>query len=289
MAQQSVKEYVSVLLRKFGVTNRTALAEAASRLELTGHGGVDASWVPQFFLGAEPQICVARGPEVRYEAANETFRRAVGNRPMIGRTMRETFPELEGQGVFEKVERVYATGEAIIEHEAERRWDRGNGLEDRRVDLVIQPLRDEDGVVNGVVSFAVDVTEISAPRRRAELLREEFDAVLDLVPSGVIVVDHAGRLVAINAAGERILRSPLDSSRPVPEQLVGGFAPRDSSGDRLTHSATPVARALRGESIVEQDYWFMRGDEEIHVRSSARPLRDPDGEIRGVIGVFTEL
>jgi PAS domain-containing protein len=189
------------------------------------------------------------------------------------------------------VERVYATGEAVIEHEAERRWDRGNGVEERRVDLVIQPLRDEDGSVNGVVSFAVDVTEISAPRRRAELLREEFNAVLDLVPSGVIVVDQVGRLVAINAAGERILRAPLDVSRPLPDQFVGRHSARHSSGEPLTAPETPLARALRGEPIAEEDYWLTRGDppEEIHVRSSARPLRDPDGEIRGAIGVFTEV
>src|SRR5207245_3525900 len=74
MAEQTVKEYVSVLLRKFGVANRTALAEAASRMQLTGDLGVDHTWLPQFFRGAAPQICVLRGPDLRYEAANDSFR-----------------------------------------------------------------------------------------------------------------------------------------------------------------------------------------------------------------------
>jgi hypothetical protein len=29
--------------------------------------------------------------------------------------------------------------------------------------------------------------------------------------------------------------------------------------------------------------------QEVRVRTTARPLRDPDGEIRGAIAVFTEL
>src|SRR5207237_7377717 len=99
--------------------------------------------ISRLLLHAEPPIRTTRGHEFRYEAVDEAFRRATGYRPVIGRTMRETFPELEGQGVFERVERVYATGEAAILHERTKRWDRGNGIEARAVDLVIHPLGDQ--------------------------------------------------------------------------------------------------------------------------------------------------
>jgi len=268
MAEQTVKEYVSVLLRKFGVANRTALAEAASRMQLTGDLGVDQSWLPQFFREAAPQICVLRGPDLRYEAANESFRRAVGDRPVIGRTMRESFPELTGQGIFERVERVYATGELEIEHEAERSWDRGNGLERRQVDLVLQPLRDGAGVVNGVISFAVDVTGLAGPGRTTEL-RDELATVLDLIPSGVIFADEAGRIVTMNAAARRIGASSLDGLGP----------------------GTPLTRALSGETVVDQvhDLPGEVSSVQIRVRVSARPLHEPDGGIRGAILVFTEV
>jgi PAS domain-containing protein len=266
VAEQSIKKYVSDLLRKFDVPNRAALAEIATRLELTGEPGVDRGWVRQLFLEAEPQICVLRGPELRYEAVNEAFRHAVGNRPTIGRTMRETFPELEGQGIFEHVERVYTTGEPLIEHEAVRRWDRGSGVEPRVVDLVLQPLRDEDDRVNGVVSFAVDVTDLAARRRRDELLREEFASLLDLIPSGVVVVNEAGQIVKLNDAARRITPTPPDMTRA-------------------------IERALRGETTEGAEFTFRSGDppREVRVHISVRPLRDPDGEIRGAIAVFTEL
>src|SRR5260370_33106282 len=139
VTEQAIKEHVSRLMHKLDVPNRAALAEAGSRMELYGGAGVSREWEAELFRHAQPQICIARGPDLRYEAVNEAFAQAVGNRPTIGRTMRETFPELEGQGVFERVERVYATGKPLIEHEVERQWDRGNGVEARVVDLVIQP------------------------------------------------------------------------------------------------------------------------------------------------------
>jgi DNA-binding CsgD family transcriptional regulator len=266
MAEQSVKEYVSVLLRKFEVSNRTALAAAASRLEITGQLGMDRTWLPQFFRGAEPQICVTRGPELRFEAVSDSFRQAVGNRPLIGRTMREAFPELEGQTIWERVERVYATGCAEIEHEAVRFWDRGNGIERRLVDLVIQPLRDEDGAVNGVMSFGVDVTDLVGPDDGAELVREEFAAVLDLVPSGVVIADETGQIVKMNAAAERIARSAVDPARP-------------------------LSRALRGEVVAEEVDALIGGDpaRPVRVRATAQPLHAADGQIRGAIAVLTEL
>lgn len=271
MAEQSVKEYVSVLLRKFGVSNRTALAGAASRLEVTGDRAMDQSWLPQFFIGAEPQISVVRGPDLRFEAVNETFRRAVGDRPVIGRTLREAFPELEGQGIVERCERVYATGEPTVEHERVTSWDRGNGIERRQVDLVMQPLRDEDGVVNGVMSFAIDVTDLATARRSAALVREEFAAVLDLVPSGIMIVDETGRIVTMNTAAQRIARS--------------------ETGNQVNALETPLSRALRGEAVVDEVHALVGGGapREVRVRTTARPLRDPDGQIRGAIAVFTEL
>jgi PAS domain-containing protein len=292
IAEPSVKQYVSALFAKFGVPNRAALGAAASRAQLVGELGVDPSWLPQFFMGAEPQIAVLRGPELRYDAVNETFVRATGNRPTIGRTMRETFPELVGQGIFERVERVYETGEPLIEHEAVRSWDRGQGIERRLVDLVLQPLRDEHGQVNGVISFALDVTELAAPRQRVEHLAEEVDGVFELVPSGVIVLDELGRIVKINAAGRRIVRGvPFDVSAPLPSQGPDPFSLRDAAGRLLQVDETPASRALRGETVRDEEISFPVPEppHEVRARVSALPLREPDGQIRGALVVFTEV
>jgi PAS domain-containing protein len=291
ITEQAIKEHVSVLLDKFDVPNRAALAEAGTRLEFTGEQGVDRSWMRDLFLGAEPLIVIARGPEIRYEAGNEAFAEAIGKRPFIGRTMRETFPELEGQGAYESTERVFATGRPVIEHEVERRWDRGSGVEKRLMDVVIQPLHDDDGRVNGIAAFSLDVTELVGQRRTAELVREELAAVLDLLTSGVIVVDEKSHVVKINDAATRIMRGQLDLERALGEQATSVFDLRDMFGHALAPSDMSVARALKGEEIPTRESRFVAGDppERVTVRISVRALRDPDGSVRGALLVFTEI
>jgi PAS domain S-box-containing protein len=289
ITEQSVKDHVSSLLAKFGVPNRAALAEAGTRLEFSGEPGVDRSWMPELFLHAKPEISITRGPELRFEAANEAFLEATGHRPIIGRTMREAFPELEGQCVFEKLERVYATGQPIIQHEVERRLDRGNGIETRRHDIIVQPLHDADGNVNGIMSTAIDVTDLVAERRRSELVRDELSAVLDEVPSGVIFVDDKGTLIKMNAAARRITRQKTDPKVSLTPDTLTRFRIRYDDGSEPVLVEMPLARALRGESAPPRNYIFEIGDEQIRVRSSSRTLRDPDGRIRGAMIVFTEL
>jgi PAS domain S-box-containing protein len=165
LAEPSIKGHVSALLDKFVVPNRAALADAGAQLDFTGEIGLDRSWIRQLFREAQPSIAILRGPDFRYEVVNEAFVRAANGRPVIGRTMREVFPELEGQGYFEAIERVYRTGESTVGHEVPRVVDRGGGMEERSVDVAMQPLRGEDGKVNGVVTFTLDVTELVRERR----------------------------------------------------------------------------------------------------------------------------
>jgi DNA-binding CsgD family transcriptional regulator len=110
------------------------------------------------------------------------------------------------------------------------------------------------------------LAELAWRSERARL-REDFATLLELVPSGVVAADGTGRIVAMNAAALRMM------------------------GDRPTVLGTPAARALMGATIVDQVYAFVTGGrpEEVRVRLSARPLRDPDGTIRGAIAVFTAI
>jgi DNA-binding CsgD family transcriptional regulator len=150
------KELVSHLLRKFEVANRAALVEAGLRLDLVGES-VARRWLPQLLREAAVQIAVTSGPEHRYVFVNAAFAAAVG-RDVLGRTMREGFPEL-ASGAFDAADRVYRTGESTVAHEAVAVWDRGRGPERLYTDAVLQPLRGDEGQIEGLVFFGMDVTE----------------------------------------------------------------------------------------------------------------------------------
>jgi PAS domain-containing protein len=145
--------------------------------------------------------------------------------------------------------------------------------------------------VNGIAAYSLDVTELVGQRQRAELVREELAALLDLVTSGVIVVDDESRIVKINEAARRIVRRQLDRDGALDEQALSVFDLRDMLGNAVEPGATSVARALRGEEIPAREVRFVAGDppERVTVRTSVRALRDPDGSVRGAVLVLTEL
>jgi len=248
ITEQAIKEHVSTLLAKFAVPNRAALAEAGARLELTGELGFDRAWVRELFREAQPQICVLRGPELRYEAVNDAFAIATGNRPAVGRTMRETFPELEGQGVF-------------------------------------QPLHNDDGGVNGVVSFALDVTEVVGSRRSV-LLSDELSAIVELLPSGALIVDANGWIVKWNEPVRRLLLDQFGAIR--------GYEPGTGRLMLCDGAGMPIALADldRTPSGGEpRAFSFLAGApaQLVKFRATAKVLREADGRIRGAILVLRDL
>jgi DNA-binding CsgD family transcriptional regulator len=168
LAQQTAKELVSELLHKFHVPNRAALAEAGARLDLVGES-VERSWLPQLFREASVQIAVTRGAEHRYVVANGAFTKAVG-RDVLGKTMRESFPDLEHSGYFEVADRVYQTGVSVVGHAAMAMWDRGRGPELTYTDAVLQALRGDDGEIEGLAFFGMDVTEQVIAAEKASAL-----------------------------------------------------------------------------------------------------------------------
>ncbi len=165
ISEQGVKEHVSRLLRLLDAPNRAALAEAGTERRILGETDTEATWLHYLFTDAPIMIAVTRGPELRFLHANKAYRRTTGNRELIGRTLREAFPEFANGPVLAINERVYATGEPYIEHEAARTWDRGNGLETRYIDYTLQPTRDASGAVDGIIFFGLDITDEMVARR----------------------------------------------------------------------------------------------------------------------------
>src|SRR4051794_11779558 len=57
-------------------------------------------------------VAIMTGPDHVFEYTNPAYDAVVGHRG-YGRGVRELFPEVEGQGFFELLDQVYATGESV--------------------------------------------------------------------------------------------------------------------------------------------------------------------------------
>jgi DNA-binding CsgD family transcriptional regulator len=158
VVEQSIKESVSTLLRKFNVANRSALTSAGLRLQLAGTEGLEPSWVPQLLRDSNLLVSVLAGRELRIVAVSEGLTQRLGGRELIGRPVREAIPEYASTGYFELVDRVFETGEPLIVHGARVELVSADGPRLGYRDVIIQALRGDDGEINGVVYFGIDVT-----------------------------------------------------------------------------------------------------------------------------------
>ncbi len=166
-------------------------------------------------------MAVFRGPTFIVEVANDAYRRMVGHRELIGLPVRQAFPEIEGQGFFELVERVYATGEPWVGSSVPVRLQRQASApaQTRWLDLVYQPLRGADGSINGVFAHGVDITErklaeeaLREAAQQAEQRARVFDTTLSAMTELGYIFDRDGRFVYVNKALLDLWGVPLEEA-----------------------------------------------------------------------------
>ena len=128
----------------------------------------------RLFQGAPVFICLLRGPEHVFELANDAYLRLVG-REVAGKKVRAALPEIEGQGFFELLDRVYATGEPYLGNEVLALLQKAGGGSPKEafVTFTYEPFRSPEGQIDGIAVFGFDVTEMVLARRKTEALAEQ--------------------------------------------------------------------------------------------------------------------
>ena len=116
-------------------------------------------------------VCVLDGPEHIFALTNESYQRLFPGRSLIGRRFSEAFPELEDSEVNWILDDVYTSGEPANAGEVPASRTLSDGSErEAFISFMIQPLRDDDGRVAGLLAVGTDVSAQVAARRRVEAL-----------------------------------------------------------------------------------------------------------------------
>jgi DNA-binding CsgD family transcriptional regulator len=290
ISEQAVKEHVSNLLRILAAPNRAALADAAATLRVVGSTDVSSEWLGLVFLHAPMLAALHEGPDHRFVAANEAYRKAAGPRELIGRAFREAFPDFDEAGIVKFLDEAYRTGQPVTVRDVPARWYRGvNGALDLGyLTILIQPMRRADGTIGGLAQFSMDVTAEVDARNAAKQLDDEQIAILDQLPCGVIVVDRDGYVIKMNDWGRRMV--PWDGAAKTRPSKLLELRDLKTGGD-LSENARPLMRALRGERFPEKDCLgvVVSSGERIPLRTSAAPLFDGTGAVRGAVAIFSRI
>ena len=122
------------------------------------------------FLEAPSSMGILKGANHEYEIVNPLYLQLIGKKNIIGKTVKEVLPEMVDQGFIELLDGVYKTGKTFLANEMLIKLDPlGNGkLVDRYLNFMYQAHRTNEDIIDGILFFAVDVSEQVLSRQKIE-------------------------------------------------------------------------------------------------------------------------
>jgi PAS domain S-box-containing protein len=150
----------------------------------------------QVFAQTPAAICIQRGPEHRYEYANQAYLDFFPGRTIIGQTVAAALPETVESGVVALLDRVYQTGETYFGRELPLQIAQPDGsLRQMYFTFTYQAYR-ENGEIVGISTFAYDAAEQVRARQEREA---SFRIMADAAPAMLWVTNPVGQSTYLNA------------------------------------------------------------------------------------------
>lgn len=150
------------------------------------------------------------------------------------------------------------------------------------------PVRDAQGQVTRWFGTNTDVTELRLVQEQLRRSEERLSRLLNLSPIAIVEVTATGHVEFVNPAAETLLCCPRNT---LEGRHYSEFVVMTPEGDVVPQEATPIARALRGETINHEEYLahnFATNERRI-VSAHAVPITSPDGQTEGVLVALTDV
>ncbi|MBW4649346.1 MAG: PAS domain S-box protein [Kastovskya adunca ATA6-11-RM4] len=267
------------------ITERKRVQEALAKA--LGEAETARAELQRVFLQAPAAIQTSRGPNHVIETSNPLYGQLVNNREIKGKTAREAFPDLEGQGFFELLDRVYATGKAYVGKEMRAVFDRnGDGeLEESFWNFVYQPLFDSENQVYGLMTHAVEVTAQVRARQEVEKKAEALTQLTQALERSNQELEQFAYIASHD------LKAPLRAIANLSEWL------EEDLGDTLNEDSRQHLNLMRGrvhrmESLIDGILQYSRAGRLCHqtqtvdvdaLLADVVELLDPSPEVAIVI------
>jgi len=248
-------------------------------------------------------IALLRLPDQIYVFANRMYREAFGNTGLFGLKLRDAHPQL-GEDIFATVDAAAESGEPFRASE--------RLVFDRYYDFVLQPMRSEAGQYEGLLIFAVDVSERVATRHAAEGLTEALKSEKEQLKAEIAERKRAETLAQqrsellkeqaalLNLAHDAIMAVRFDTSIEIwnrGAEETYGWTESEAVGKpvhELLRTTTPVPLEQIRQKVIEEGQWTgelghtRRNGEKIDV-SSRWVLWKSDGKPHGWLEINRDI
>ncbi len=240
------------------------------------------------FMNAPAFVAVLSGPDLIFEIANPQYRLLVGKeRPLHGRPLIEAVPDID-PALFQIVKNVAFKGERFVANElpVTLDWDSNAKPSTRFLNLIYEPLYDEETKPNGLMCFGYEVTtqvEARQAAERAALHLEQqaktFAITLAAVKDFIYTFDPSGRFTYASQPLLDLLQIQLEEiigktfyDLPYPKDLADilqGYIDRVTTTGKPIMDETPFTSP--GGNLGYYEYIFV-------------PVFDPSGNVVAVAG-----
>lgn len=144
-------------------------------------------------------IGVVTSRQMIIESANHKILEVWGKtEDIIGLTLKEALPEIEGQPFLQILDEVYMSGKPYYGNELIARLVRNGVMEDVYFNFVYHPMKDQSGSTVSIMLVAAEVTEQVLSRRLVEASEKRFRFLLNTIPQQVWTARPDGTLDYVN-------------------------------------------------------------------------------------------
>jgi signal transduction histidine kinase len=227
---KEVGETVGVSVFAYDVTEHVLAQQRREALERE---------LRELFEQAPVSICLFGGPDFVYELASQQHQQLFPDRTLLGRPLLEAVPELTDQHVWRTLQRVYQTGETVVDMAvrvplAPRQ---GEPLQDAYFDYIFQARHNAHGDIDGVLVFAFEVTQQVTGRQQVlQLNRELLSANQELASANQQLTRANTDLANFIYTASHDLKTPIANIEGLVEllhRLLPGATGRDEKISRV--------------------------------------------------------
>jgi two-component system, cell cycle sensor histidine kinase and response regulator CckA len=165
----------------------------------------------QLILDAVPALVFFKDRDSRFRRVNRELARLVGLPPesFIGKTDADLGAP-DAQRYREDDLQVMTTGNALIH--LEEQLHTPDGIRWLLTDKM--PLRDESGLITGIVGFSVDITERKLAQQALEESMRQADSTINALSAHLCVLDQAGKILTVNDAWRQFAEANANNALP---------------------------------------------------------------------------
>lgn len=240
-----------------------------------------------WLMDAPAGIIVLHGRSHEITLVNVLYEQISGHTRdrLIGRKLRDVWPELYQQGLGDIFERIYATGEPFVAHEFYAEFDHhGNGtLEPGYYNFVAQPVKDANGQVTDLFIHLYEVTDYVNARQHLQESEEQFRAIVNQTAAGIAETDLTGKFILVNDRYCEIVGYSRDELYQMRMQDLThpDYLPRNTAlFNQLVADGTGF--------VIEKQY-IRKDDSFVWVQNNVTLIKDAEGKGKYVLAVTFDL